>query len=53
MERGTEPVLLDEPVSAGDAGWETPVQIALAIIAALAAAGALWIKARQPRRPPA
>ena len=53
MERGTEPVLLAESVSAGDAGWETPVQIALAIIAALSAAGALWIKARQPRRPPA
>ena len=53
MERGTEPVLLAESVSAGDAGWETPVQIALAIIAALAAAGALWIKARSPRRPPA
>lgn len=53
MERGTEPVLLAESVSAGDAGWETPVQIALAIIAAIAAAGALWIKARSPRRPPA
>lgn len=53
MERGTEPTLLDEPISAGDAGWETPVQIALAVIAALAAAGALWIKARSPRRPQA
>ena len=53
MERGTEPVLLAESVSAGDAGWERPAQIALAIIAALAAAGALWIKARSPRRPPA
>ena len=53
MERGTEPTLLDEPISAGDAGWETPVQIALAVIAALAAAGALWIKARSPRHPQA
>ena len=51
MERGTEPVLLAESVSAGDAGWERPAQIALAIIAALAAAGALWIKAHSPRRP--
>lgn len=53
MERGTEPVLLAESVSAGDSGWERPAQIALAIIAAIAAAGALWIKARSPRRPPA
>ena len=51
MERGTEPVLLAESVSTGDAGWERPAQIALAIIAALATAGALWIKARSPRRP--
>ena len=51
MERGTEPVLLAESVSAGDAGWERPAQIALAIIAALATAAAIWLAIRQPRRP--
>lgn len=50
MERGTEPVLLAESVSAGDAGWERPAQIALAIIAALATAAAIWLAIRRPRR---
>ena len=51
MERGTEPTLLAESISAEDSGWTTPAQIALAIIAALAAIAAIWIKIRQPRRP--
>lgn len=50
MERGTEPVLLAESVSAGDAGWERPAQIALAMIAALATAAAIWLAIRRPRR---
>ena len=50
MERGTEPVLLAESVSARDAGWERPAQIALAIIAALATAAAIWLAIRRPRR---
>ena len=51
MERGTEPVLLAETISAEDSGWAAPAQIALAIIAVLAAIAAIWIKIRQPRRP--